>query len=200
MKVILASQNRHKLTELQVILAHYGIEVVLQSDIGLHIEVEETGKTFAENSMLKAQAVMRASGFPAISDDSGLMVEALGGAPGVYSARFGGTMNRTDRDRTAFLLKQMEGEKNRAAKFVCVITLLLPSGRSFVATGECRGEITHSVMGDGGFGYDPIFYVPEEGCTLAELSETRKNEISHRANALKCLAEQLQKENNDDFK
>ena len=159
MKVILASKNAHKLEELSAILGQLGFEIALESEYGLDIEVEETGTTFEENSLLKAEAVMKASGLPVLADDSGLMVDALHGAPGVYSARYG----------------HKESDAARC---------LWPDGRKIVARGECPGRILHEVHGSNGFGYDPVFYVPEKGKTFAELSPEEKNAISHRARAL----------------
>lgn len=137
MKVILASKNQHKLTELSAILSQLGFEIALESEYGLDIDVEETGTTFEENSFLKADAVMKASGLPVLADDSGLMVDALDGAPGVYSARYG--HKASDKERTAYLLENMKDvpEERRGAKFVCVITCLFPDGRKIVARGEC---------------------------------------------------------------
>ena len=184
MKVILASKNPHKLTELSVILSQHGFEIALESEYGLDIDVDETGTTFEENSLLKAEAVMKASGLPVLADDSGLMVDALDGAPGVYSARYG--HKSSDGERTAFLLENMKDvpDDKRTAKFVCVITCLWPDGRKIVARGECPGVITREVHGENGFGYDPVFYLPELGMTYAELPSEQKNAISHRARAL----------------
>ena len=184
MKVILASKNAHKLEELSAILGQLGFEIALESEYGLDIEVEETGTTFEENSFLKADAVMKASGLPVLADDSGLMVDALDGAPGVYSARYG--HKSSDAERTAYLLENMKDvpDAERTAKFVCVITCLWPDGRRIVARGECPGRILHEVHGSNGFGYDPVFYVPEKGKTFAELLPEEKNAISHRARAL----------------
>ena len=184
MKVILASKNAHKLEELSAILGQLGFEIALESEYGLDIEVEETGTTFEENSLLKAEAVMKASGLPVLADDSGLMVDALHGAPGVYSARYG--HKNSDAERVEYLLENMKNvpDKERTAKFVCVITCLWPDGRKIVARGECPGRILHEVHGSNGFGYDPVFYVPEQGKTFAELSPEEKNAISHRARAL----------------
>ena len=184
MKVILASKNAHKLEELSAILGQLGFEIALESEYGLDIEVEETGTTFEENSRLKAEAVMRASGMPVLADDSGLMVDALGGAPSVYSARYG--HKSSDAERTAYLLENMIDvpDEARTAKFVCVITCLWPDGRKIVARGECPGRILHEVHGSNGFGYDPVFFVPEKGKTFAELLPGEKNAISHRARAL----------------
>ena len=185
MKLVLASKNRHKLAELQTILGQLGLEVVLESDIGIDVDVEETGTIFEENALLKAKAVMEASGMAAIADDSGLMVDALNGEPGVYSARYGG--KGSDAARTSYLLENMakipEGE--RTARFVSAIACALPDGRVVTARGTCEGTILFETRGDNGFGYDPVFYVPELGMTFAEADGEQKNAISHRGNALK---------------
>ena len=194
MKLVVASNNAHKIAELNAILSRLGMEVVSQREAGVHVEPEETGTTFEENSYIKAKAVLEASGMAAVADDSGLMVEALGGAPGVYSARFGGAECKTDRDRLEYLLKKMEGQENRAAKFVSVITVLTPDGRKLVARGECPGVLLTEPRGDNGFGYDPIFFYPQKDCTFAELPAEEKNKISHRSRALKLLSERIQKE------
>lgn len=192
MKVILASKNPHKLTELSVILSQHGFEIALESEYGLDIDVDETGTTFEENSLLKAEAVMKASGLPVLADDSGLMVDALDGAPGVYSARYG--HKSSDGERTAFLLENMKDvpDEKRTAKFVCVITCLWPDERKIVARGECPGVITREVHGENGFGYDPVFYLPELGMTYAELPSEQKNAISHRARALQEFCRKYQ--------
>ena len=192
MTVILASKNPHKLTELSAILSQHGFEIALESEYGLDIDVDETGTTFEENSLLKAEAVMKASGLPVLADDSGLMVDALDGAPGVYSARYG--HKSSDGERTAFLLENMKDvpDEKRTAKFVCVITCLWPDGRKIVARGECPGVITREVHGENGFGYDPVFYLPELGMTYAELPSEQKNAISHRARALQEFCRKYQ--------
>ena len=192
MKVILASKNQHKLTELSAILSQLGFEIALESEYGLDIDVEETGTTFEENSFLKADAVMKASGLPVLADDSGLMVDALDGAPGVYSARYG--HKASDKERTAYLLENMKDvpEGKRGAKFVCVITCLFPDGRKIVARGECPGVIARAPHGENGFGYDPVFYLPELGMTYAELPSEQKNAISHRARALQEFCRKYQ--------
>ena len=192
MKVILASKNPHKLTELSAILSQHGFEIALESEYGLDIDVDETGTTFEENSLLKAEAVMKASRLPVLADDSGLMVDALDGAPGVYSARDG--HKSSDGERTAFLLENMKDvpDEKRTAKFVCVITCLWPDGRKIVARGECPGVITREVHGENGFGYDPVFYLPELGMTYAELPSEQKNAISHRARALQEFCRKYQ--------
>jgi len=190
MKVILASQNQHKLVELSAILSQLGFEIALESEYGLHVDVDETGTTFEENSLLKAEAVMKASGMPVLADDSGLMVDALDGAPGVHSARYGPKgHDGTDDERIAFLLENMKEvpEAARTAKFVCVITCRWPDGRRIVARGECPGQILFAPKGTGGFGYDPVFYLPELEKTYAELAPEEKNAISHRARALQAF-------------
>ena len=198
MKVILASKNQHKLTELSAILSQLGFEIALESEYGLDIDVEETGTTFEENSFLKADAVMKASGLPVLADDSGLMVDALDGAPGVYSARYG--HKASDKERTAYLLENMKDvpEERRGAKFVCVITCLFPDGRKIVARGECPGVIARAPHGENGFGYDPGFYLPELGMTYAELPSEQKNAISHRARALQDFCRKYQEVQNHD--
>ena len=198
MKVILASKNQHKLTELSAILSQLGFEIELESEYGLDIDVEETGTTFEENSFLKADAVMKASGLPVLADDSGLMVDALDGAPGVYSARYG--HKASDKERTAYLLENMKDvpEERRGAKFVCVITCLFPDGRKIVARGECPGVIARAPHGENGFGYDPVFYLPELGMTYAELPSEQKNAISHRARALQDFCRKYQEVQNHD--
>ena len=190
---VLASKNRHKLQEMSAILGKYGIELKLQSEMNVDIDVEETGTTFEENAFLKAEAVMKATGLPAIADDSGLVVDALGGEPGIYSARYGGDACANDVERYEYLLRKLENvpEEQRTGRFVSVISAVYPDGRRISAYGCCEGVITREPSGEGGFGYDPVFYVPEEGCTFSEMSAERKNEISHRANALRVFQEKL---------
>ena len=184
MKLVLASKNPHKLVEMQTILGQLGLEVVLESDVGVDVDVDETGTTFEENALLKAKAVTEASGMAAIADDSGLMVDALHGEPGVYSARYGG--KDSDAARTAYLLENMADvpEEKRTARFVSAIACALPDGHVVTARGTCEGKILFHTQGDNGFGYDPVFYVPEIGMTFAEADGERKNAISHRGNAL----------------
>lgn len=199
MKLVLASNNAHKLEELRAILSTLGIEVVSQKEMGISVEPEENGTTFEENSYIKAKTVMDACELPTIADDSGLMVDALDGAPGVYSARFGGDACKSDRDRLEYLLSRMKAvpEKERTAHFVSVITMLTPDGRKVIARGECPGRILFEAHGENGFGYDPVFYVPEEGCTFAQLPPERKNRISHRARALDAFARIIREENSN---
>ena len=193
MRVVLASQNKHKLEEISKITAKFDMELVLQSELGVHIDVEETGTTFEENSFLKAKAVMEATGLPALADDSGIAVDALNGEPGVYSARYGGDESLDDWGRLLLLLKNTEHvpDGQRQAKFVSVITMVTPEGRVIQARGEIHGELTRQARGENGFGYDPIFYYPPLGKTTAELSPEEKNQVSHRANALKAFYEKL---------
>ena len=192
MKLVLASKNQKKLAEMSDILSHLGIEVCDQAEAGVDLEVEETGTTFEENSLLKAKAVMEASGLPAIADDSGLCVDCLNGAPGVYSARYGGE-GLSDEERYRMLLENMRGQMPRTAKFVSVITCCFPNGDTLTARGECPGTIAYAPMGEGGFGYDPVFFVPERKKTFAQLTAEEKNAISHRGTALKLFKEQLER-------
>lgn len=193
MKLVLASNNAHKLEELRAILSQLGMEVVSLREMGLEIEPEENGVTFEENSYIKAKAVMDACGLPTIADDSGLMVDALDGAPGVYSARFGNDVGIPGLDYLLQLMEEVPEEK-RTAKFVSVITMLTPEGEKIVARGECPGVILREKHGENGFGYDPVFYLESEGCTFAEMPSRRKNQISHRAKALEAFVRQVRKE------
>lgn len=191
MKAVLASKNRHKLEEMQTILSAQGLEVVLESDVGVDLDVEETGATFEENALLKAKAVMEATGLAAIADDSGLSVDALDGAPGVYSARYGGP-ELTDEGRYRLLLENMRGQLNRRCKFVSVVTLALPNGDVISARGECPGTLAYAPQGTNGFGYDPIFFLPPLKKTFAQLEPEEKNQVSHRANAMKQFQIELE--------
>lgn len=193
MKVVLASHNPHKLVEISKITEKFGIELVLQSDLGVDIDVEETGSTFEENSFLKAEAVMKATGLPALADDSGIAVDALNGEPGIYSARYGFDDSLDDWGRLRLLLKNTEQvpDGERQAKFVCVITMLTPEGEKIQARGEIHGELLREPRGENGFGYDPIFYYPPMGKTTAEMSPEDKNQVSHRANALRAFYDKM---------
>ncbi len=190
MKLVLASKNPKKLKEMNEILSGMGVEVCLQSDVGIDIDVEETGATFEENSLLKAKAVMEASGLPAIADDSGLCVDSLDGAPGVYSARYGGE-GLDDTGRYKLLLANMPKGAARMAKFVSVITCCFPNGDVLTARGECPGTIAFAPMGEGGFGYDPVFFLPKLKKTFAQLAPEEKNAISHRGRALEAFQAKL---------
>ena len=193
MKVVLASKNRHKLEEISQITQKFDMELVLQSELGVDIDVEETGTSFEENSFLKAQAVMQATGLPALADDSGIAVDALNGEPGIYSARYGFDPTLDDWGRLQLLLKNTEQvpDGQRQARFVCVITLVTPEGQTIQARGEVHGELLRSPAGENGFGYDPIFYYPPYGKTLAQATPEEKNRVSHRAVALKVLYQKL---------
>ncbi len=193
MKVVLASKNKHKLEEISKITQKFDMELVLESQLGVDIDVEETGSTFEENSYLKAEAVMKATGFPALADDSGIAVDALNGEPGIYSARYGFDDSLDDWGRLQLLLKNTEQvpDDKRQAKFVCVITLVTPQGQTIQARGEVHGMLLRAPAGENGFGYDPIFYYPPLGKSLAQVTAEEKNQVSHRANALKVFYEKL---------
>ena len=193
MKVVLASKNKHKWEEIRKITEKLDIQLVMESELGVDIDVEETGTTFEENSLQKAKAVMEATGLPALADDSGIAVDALNGEPGIYSARYGFDESLDDWGRLELLLKNMEQvpDGERQGKFVCVITMITPAGEIIQARGEVHGEITRQAHGSGGFGYDPIFYYPPFGKTLAEVSADQKNQVSHRAKALNLFYEKL---------
>ncbi len=193
MKVVLASKNPHKLVEISKITEKFDMELVLQSQLGLDMDVEETGTTFEENSLLKAKAIMEATGLPALADDSGIAVDALNGEPGIYSARYGFDESLDDWGRLLLLLKNTEHvpDGQRQAQFVCVITMVTPQGKVIQARGEIHGELLREPIGENGFGYDPIFYYPPYGKTTAEMSPGEKNEVSHRGNALKVFYEKL---------
>ena len=193
MKVVLASKNQHKWEEIRKITEKLDIQLVMESDLGVDIDVEETGSTFEENSLQKARAVMEATGLPALADDSGIAVEALNGEPGIYSARYGFDDSLDDWGRLQLLLKNMENvpDDRRQGKFVCVITMITPEGQIIQARGEVHGTILRAPAGNGGFGYDPIFYYPPFGKTLAEVPAEQKNQVSHRAKALNLFYEKL---------
>ena len=183
-KLILASNNKKKLKELREILSDMDFEVISQRDAGCDFEVEETGETFEENAYLKAVAVTKATGLTAIADDSGLVVDALNGAPGVHSARYGGSHDNSDEFRLKLLLKNMVSHEKRTARFVSCICCTLPDGMVLRTRGECEGEIIREPRGNGGFGYDPVFEVLGTGKTMAELAPEEKNAVSHRGKAL----------------
>lgn len=189
-KFVLATHNPGKLAEMKAILSGLGVEVVSPDEAGATVDVEETGATFAENAMLKAKAVCAAAGLPAIADDSGLCVNALNGGPGVYSARYGGE-GLDDRGRCMLLLRAMRGQTTRAAHFSCAVACAFPNGDTLTAEGQCDGAIAFAPIGEGGFGYDPVFLVPEKGKTFGQLSPEEKSALSHRGKALAAFAEKL---------
>ena len=193
MKVVLASKNKHKLEEISKITEKFGFDLILQSELGVDIDVEETGTTFEENSFLKAEAVMKATGLPALADDSGIAVDALNGEPGVYSARYGFDDSLDDWGRLELLLKNTEQvpDGQRQAQFVCVITMVTPQGQTIQARGEIHGELLRAPVGKNGFGYDPIFYYPPLGMSTAEMEPEVKNQVSHRGNALRVFYDKL---------
>lgn len=192
MKIIAATKNKNKLREFKEIL--HGFEIISQEEAGIDIDVEETGTTFEENSMLKARAIYEKSGISAIADDSGLEVYALGGAPGVFSARYGGE-GLSDEERVELLLKNMENvpKEKRGARFVCAITLVSENG-VITARGECEGKINYAPIGENGFGYDPVFYMEEYDKTTAQMSPDEKNAVSHRGKALREFSDKMKKE------
>jgi XTP/dITP diphosphohydrolase len=190
-KFVLATHNPGKLKEMAEILKKFHVEVVMPSDLGLDIDVEETGTTFAENAMLKAKAICAASGLPAIADDSGLCVDALNGAPGVYSARYA-RAGLDDTGRYRLLLSNLRGSTTRAAHFASAIACAFPNGDELTAEGRCDGAIAFAPMGEGGFGYDPVFLVPELRKTFAQMTAEEKNSISHRGRAMEKFAEKLE--------
>ena len=196
MKLILASNNKKKLRELGGILSGMDVELLSQREAGCDFEVEETGTTFAENAYLKAKAVADATGLAAVADDSGLMVEALNGEPGVYSARYApGGHDASDREKYEYLLSKLVNEEHRAAKFVSSICCIFPDGSIIRTEGECRGEILREPSGEGGFGYDPVFMPQGYDRSMAELGTEVKNRISHRANALREFKKKLRELN-----
>ena len=191
--MIAASSNAHKIKEIQSIMSKFGVKVVSRKEAGVpEFEIEEDGETFEENSLKKAEAIMKATGKLTVADDSGLMVDYLGGSPGVYSARFAGE-ECDDEKNNEKLLKHLEGlpAEDRKAKFVSVITLMFPDGNTIVARGECPGRIIETPTGENGFGYDPLFVPDGLSKTFAQLSDKEKNSISHRARALEKLEEIL---------
>ena len=187
MKIIAATKNKNKLREFGEILKDF--EIISQEEAGIDIDVEETGTTFEENSRLKAEAIFKATGIAAIADDSGLCVDFLDGEPGVYSARYSGE-NATDKKNNQKLLKALEDVpfNERTARFVCVLAVAEPNKETVTYRGECQGYIALKEIGDGGFGYDPLFYVKQYDMTMGELEPHIKNAISHRKNALKKFA------------
>ncbi|MBI4807688.1 MAG: RdgB/HAM1 family non-canonical purine NTP pyrophosphatase [Nitrosomonadales bacterium] len=191
-KLVIASNNPGKLREFEKMLAPLGIEVLTQSQLGIS-EAEEPHCTFVENALAKARHVSRESGLPALADDSGICVEALGGAPGVISARYAGDNPKSDRRNNDKLLQNMQGVTDRRAHYYCVLVLVRHADdpQPIIAEGEWWGEIAHEERGDGGFGYDPMFWLPEQGKMSAELSHDEKAQLSHRAKALKVLLEKL---------
>ncbi len=191
-RLVIASNNPGKLREFQFLLSPLGIEVLTQAQLGID-EAEEPHVTFIENALSKARHVSRLSGLPALADDSGICVAALGGAPGVLSARYAGDNPKSDLRNNEKLLREMQGVEDRRAHYYCVLVLLhhADDPQPLIAEGEWHGEIAHEERGEGGFGYDPLFWLPDLGKMSAELSREEKHAISHRGKALKVLLEKL---------
>ncbi len=193
MRFVLATKNKGKLAEFKKLLDLPEIELLSMDQFPelKHIKIKEDGSTFLENAIKKAKEVSRLSGIPAIADDSGLVVCALGGRPGVYSARFAGE-SATDEQNNLKLLEEMKGKPDRRAAFVCVLAVASPKGKVFTYEGRCDGLITETPLGDKGFGYDPVFYYPPLKKTFAQMDAEEKNRISHRAVAIKKLRDDIQ--------
>lgn len=193
LKILIATHNKKKQAELERILAPLGIEIVSAEDIGIELtEVEETGTTFEENALLKAESGCNQSGIPCISDDSGLAVDYLDGAPGVYSARYSGIHGNDEANIDKVLNEMLNCDNNkRTARFICVACCVFPNGKRIIAEGKCEGIIAYERHGSGGFGYDPIFMCGKK--SFGELSDEEKDNISHRGKALRMLAEELEK-------
>ena len=191
MKLIIASNNAHKLTEMKAILAPYFDDVQSMREAGIEHETVEDGQTFLENAVKKARELAEISGCCAIADDSGLCVDALDGAPGVYSARFSG-VHGDDKANNRLLLEKLAGVTERGAHYTCAIALAWPDGRLLTAEDYLYGEIARDEKGSNGFGYDPLFLLPELGLRTAEISTEEKNRISHRGKALRKLVEKLE--------
>jgi XTP/dITP diphosphohydrolase len=191
-KLVIASNNAGKLKEFQRMLAPLGIEVLTQAQLGIS-EAEEPHCTFVENALAKARHVSKLSGLPALADDSGICVAALGGAPGVYSARYAGDNPKSDTRNNEKLLQTMQGVVDRRAHYYCVLVLVhhAEDPQPLIAEGEWHGEIAHEERGDGGFGYDPLFWLPELGRMSSELTHEEKNRLGHRGKALKILLQKL---------
>ena len=187
MKFVLATHNPNKIREMGAILSRFGVEVVSPRELGITVDVEETGATFGENAMLKAKAICQLAKLPAIADDSGLCVDALNGAPGVYSGE-----GLDDKGRYTLLLQNLRGQTTRAAHFTCAIACAFPNGDTLTAEGQAPGTIAFAPMGDNGFGYDPVFFVPDKAKTFAQLTQEEKAEISHRGKALREFTGKLE--------
>lgn len=195
MKIVIATNNRNKLKEIRAVLGGFFEEMYSLGDLGINVEIEETGDTLTENALIKARTILNMTGLASLADDSGLMCDALGGAPGVYSARYAGE-EHDDAKNNALLLHNLVG-KDRTAHFCSVIALCLPDGREFTAEGRVDGVITDSARGNGGFGYDPLFFSPELGKTFAEATPEEKNSVSHRGRALRNMETVVEKERLD---
>ncbi|MEG2274068.1 MAG: XTP/dITP diphosphatase [Clostridia bacterium] len=185
----IATNNKNKVKEIRAVLGDNFKQLLSLDDLNIHVEIEETGSTLEQNALIKARAILALSGLPSIADDSGLMVDALDGAPGVYSARYAG-LQHNDHDNNALLIKNLEG-KCRTAHFCSVIALCFPDGTFLTAEGRVEGEILKETHGDNGFGYDPLFYSYELKKSFAEASADEKNSVSHRGRALRAMLQKL---------
>jgi len=194
MKFLIATHNQGKVREYRQLLSDLPVEITYLDELGITEEVEETGQTFRENALQKARAYARLSGLPTWADDSGLEVDALNGEPGVRSARYAGP-NASDEDRYRLLLRKLAGvpAPARTARFRCVVAVVWPDGRGFTTEGRCEGVIAEAPRGENGFGYDPIFVLPDQGRSMAELAPEEKNRISHRGRAARLAKEKLRK-------
>lgn len=193
MKLAIATNNAHKLQEIRAILSGQFDELLSLKDLGIDVDVEETGTTLEENALLKARTIQAICNIPTLADDTGLMVDALGGAPGVYSARYAGE-EHNDASNRALLLKNLQNEQNRNAHFATVIAIVYPNGDFITSKGRVEGEILREERGNEGFGYDSLFYSYELKKTFAEASQEEKNSVSHRGRALRAMLEKLQNE------
>lgn len=192
MKIAIATNNRNKLKEIRAVLGSFFDEMLSLDELGIATDIAETGDTLTENALIKARTILSLTGIASLADDSGLMCDALGGAPGVYSARYAGDEHDDDANN-ALLLKNLAG-RDRTAHFCSVIALCLPDGREFTAEGRVDGVIIDEPRGKGGFGYDPLFFSPEIGKTFAEASPEEKNSVSHRGRALRNMELLVEKE------
>jgi XTP/dITP diphosphohydrolase len=190
--LVLATRNEGKTEEIRALLAEFPVDIKNLTDFGPTPEIEEDGQTFEDNAVKKARFIAKILGFPALADDSGLMVEALGNGPGVRSARYAGE-EASDADNNAKLLKELEKVENRTAAFACVIAIAVPWGPALIYEGRCEGIITNEQVGTKGFGYDPVFYYPPLQKTFAQLSTEEKNQVSHRGHALRQLRDEFDK-------
>ena len=193
LRVVLATTNRGKLADFRLLFRASGIELVSPADVGVSLDIEETGETFVENALLKARAHMAATGLPALADDSGLVAHALGSEPGVRSARFAGKPSN-DHANNRLLIEKLRGVTDRSASFVCALALVLPDGREVTVEGRCDGHIIDEERGANGFGYDAVFFRDDLGCTFGEATREAKNARSHRGAAVRALLERLRHE------
>ena len=200
MRFVAATGNKGKLKEIKEILADFPLDVVSMGEAGIHDEIDETGKTFEENAVIKARYIAGLTNDIVIADDSGLEVDYLNGEPGIYSSRFAGE-GASDEDKNRKLLRLLQGVpfEKRTGRFVCAVAVVFPDGRSFTVQGKCEGYIGEKPAGFNGFGYDPLFYVPGYEMTIAEMDTETKNSISHRGKALRMMVQELKNRNMAEF-